>query len=447
MSPTSRSGRAPLFVSQLHRAIAQRGTLDPVYQELSDHWTATLQRLYPVWALIGPGLSDPGHIEIHSRQIYLDSDTLLGTRDQILAGELEHAAVLRCFGVALHETFHAKHTKRWAVEHELRLSESEDPRQRQLAIDRQLLEEPRMEAHGVRDHPSETVRGRFVAQALTAAVTDVILPAFAHQTMLAGLAGRPVTRDLAGRATVYLQARTHYGVIQDSALAGLRDLWRQVLGDPDLAALDDLFAKVIWIADGDLDALDQAARDYRAIIGPADPADGDRAGQPGAGEHPGRPEAGQASPADATGTPSVGSLNDALAQAIDQVRDQQVKQLDADQDLGQVLNQAARTSDRAVPHSRGAGTGRPSGRMPDRGVDRPPVPDEIQHARRYATRLRQALTCGTRRIDKRTPAAGLTAARTPADTPNDRPADQSPRTRGKSPGRSKPRSRSPTSAW
>ena len=41
--------------------------------------------------------------------------------------------------------------------------------------------------------------------------------------------------------------------------------------------------------------------------------------------------------------------------------------------------------------------------MPDRGVDRPPAPDEIQHARRYATRLRQALTAGSRRTDKRTP--------------------------------------------
>jgi Mg-chelatase subunit ChlD len=41
--------------------------------------------------------------------------------------------------------------------------------------------------------------------------------------------------------------------------------------------------------------------------------------------------------------------------------------------------------------------------MPDRGVDRPPAGDEIQHARRYANRLRQALTNGTRQIDKRTP--------------------------------------------
>ncbi len=32
----------------------------------------------------------------------------------------------------------------------------------------------------------------------------------------------------------------------------------------------------------------------------------------------------------------------------------------------------------------GRGTGLPSGRLPDRGVDRPPFPDEVQHARRYA---------------------------------------------------------------
>ena len=51
-----RGCRPAVFVAQLHRAAAQRGKLDPVYQELSDHWTAILQRLYPVWALIGPGL-------------------------------------------------------------------------------------------------------------------------------------------------------------------------------------------------------------------------------------------------------------------------------------------------------------------------------------------------------------------------------------------------------
>ena len=271
MSGTPDRRRPAVFVAQLHRAAAQRGKLDPVYQELSDHWTGILQRLYPVWALIGPGLSDPGHIEIHSRTVYLDSDTLLGTREQILASTLERRAVLRCFGVALHETFHGKHTKRWAIEHDIALSESENPDDRQLAIDRRLLEEPRMEAHGVREHPPGTLRGRFVRHALQAAVTDVILPGFAGELLTTATAGGPLTRDMAGRATAYLQARTHYDILDPTALDELRNVWRQVLGDRDLAALDDLFARVIWIPDGELEALDRAAREYRAIIGPPDP--------------------------------------------------------------------------------------------------------------------------------------------------------------------------------
>ena len=177
---TRASGGPAVFVQQLHRAAAQRGRLDPVYQDLSDHWTLVLQRLYPVWALIGPGLSDPGHIEIHSRTVYLDSDALLGPRAAIAAGKLEPRAILRCFGVALHETLHAKHTKRWAIEHDIALSESDDPADRQLAVDRRLLEEPRMEAHGVREFPPDSLRGRFVRRALQAAV-DGRDPARVHR--------------------------------------------------------------------------------------------------------------------------------------------------------------------------------------------------------------------------------------------------------------------------
>ena len=68
-----------------------------------------------MWALIGPGLSNPGHIEIHSCTIYLDSQTLLGPREQIAVGRLKQRAILCCFGVAIHETLHAKHTKRRAI--------------------------------------------------------------------------------------------------------------------------------------------------------------------------------------------------------------------------------------------------------------------------------------------------------------------------------------------
>ena len=275
--------RPAVFVAELHRASAQRGKLDPLFQDLSDHWTRILQRLYPVWALIGPGLSDPGHIELRSRSVYLDSDELLGPREQLAAGRLDARAVLRCFGVALHETFHAKHTKRWAVERDLALADSSDPAQRQLAVDRRLLEEPRMEAHGVREFPAASVRGRFVRRALEAAVVDVILPRFAEQLAAAALAGRPLTRDVAGRASVYLQARTHYGIVDPDVLAGLTSVWREVLGDADLRALDDLYARVVWIADGELEALDDAAHAYREIIGPPDPP------QSGEGEGSGGP--------------------------------------------------------------------------------------------------------------------------------------------------------------
>jgi hypothetical protein len=400
-STQRRGGRPAVFVQQLHRAAAQRGKLDPLFQELSDHWTAILQRLYPVWTLIGPGLSDPGHIEIHSRTIYLDSETLLGPREQIAAGWLEQRAILRCFGVAIHETLHAKHTKRWAIEHDIRLSESENPDERQLAIDRRLLEEPRMEARGVREHPPAAIRGRFVRRALEAAVTDVILPAFAAD--LLATAGRPLTRDMAGRATVYLQARTHYGILAPAVLDAVRSAWRGVLGEPDLAALDELFARVMWIADGDLDGLDRAARDYRAIIGSADqpPANGQSAS---AGDTAAESQGpGEGSTAGEDTSPAAGSLGEALEQALQTTAEGPLEQLDDDVDLQQVLEQAAGRGERAPSRARGRGTGLPTGRMPDRGVDRPPAPDEIQHARRYATRLRQALTHGTRRIDKRHP--------------------------------------------
>ena len=420
MTATQDRGRPAVFVAQLHRAAAQRGRLDPVYQELSDHWTGILQRLYPVWALIGPGLSDPGHIEIHSRTIYLDSEALLGTREQITSGRLERRAVLRCFGVALHETFHGKHTKRWTIEHDIALSESDDTVERQLAVDRRLLEEPRMEAHGVREHPAGTLRGRFVRHALKVAVIDVILPAFAHEILAAGMAGRPLTRDMAGRATVYLRARTHYGIVDPAVLHGLRKVWRQVLGDQDLHTLDELFSKLIWIPDGDLDALDRTACEYRVIIGAPDPPPSEERNEAASGDQP------SCGPSD---QPAAGSLGEALEQALDQARAGQLEQLDADLDLQQVLADAAPDRGRGSTSRSGRGTGMPTGRMPDRGVDRPPAPDEIQHSRRYATRLRQALTLGTRQIDKRTPGGrfdGRAYARGKAQRQTGRPASTHP---------------------
>jgi hypothetical protein len=432
MPPSYR--RPPLFIQQLHRASAQRGRLDPVFQDLSDHWTRILQRLYPVWALIGPGLSDPGHIEIHSRTIYLDSDELLGPRERIAAGRLDARAVLCCFGVALHETFHAKHTKRWALERDIALAASDDPAERQLAVDRRLLEEPRMEAHGVRDFPGNSVRGRFVRRALQAAVIDVMLPRFAEQLLAAALAGRPLTRDMAGRATVYLRARSHYGIVDPGTLAALTAVWRQTLGESDLRALDDLFARLVWIPDGELDALDHAARAYREIIGAPDPPPAGEGERHGDGSSDGGPASGSAEartgedgdgPADAA---SIGSLADALANGLDRARAGQLEQLNEELDLKQVLADARRPANGASRRG-GAGTGLPGGRLPDRGVDRPPLADEIQQARRYATRLRQALTDGTRQIDKRAPGGrfdGRAYARGQAQRASGRPVSSHP---------------------
>jgi hypothetical protein len=57
----------------------------------------------------------------------------------------------------------------------------------------------------------------------------------------------------------------------------------------------------------------------------------------------------------------------------------------------------------ASPTSQRATAGLAGPEDPDRGVDRPPYPDEVHHAHRYANRLRQAITNGMRQIDKLTP--------------------------------------------
>jgi Mg-chelatase subunit ChlD len=129
------------------------------------------------------------------------------------------------------------------------------------------------------------------------------------------------------------------------------------------------------------------------------------------------------------GSPSAGSLSEALQQALQHAAEGQLEQLNEELDLQQVLERAASRGERAPARGRGRGTGLPTGRMPDRGVDRPPAPDEVQHARRYANRLRQALTHGTRRIDKRHPAGrfdGRAYTRAQAQRQTGRPVTSHP---------------------
>jgi len=363
------------FAKELTRAAAQRGKLDPLYRELSDDWTLILQRLFPVWALIGPGLAEPGHVELRSRTVYLDSDELLGARDAILAGALERRAILRTYGVAIHEVFHAKHTKLWITELDRQLGNSEEADERQLAIDRALLEEPRMEAHGCREFAADSRRGRFVRLALEAAVLDCIVPRFLAQLAAAGALGRPVTRDMAGRAMTYLHARTHYGAVKPAALAPLQTIWRKVLGADDTNALDDLYAQLVWVPDGENESLSQWAKRYRDIIGPSDPPPNGRGGGNGHGSvaappGPGRAGAGRAQ-GDGDGRTDVGSLKEALERACEQARADQLQQLNEETELTATLEQAGGRG-QATDARKGTGTGAPTGRMPDRGVDRRP---------------------------------------------------------------------------
>jgi hypothetical protein len=90
-----------------------------------------------------------------------------------------------------------------------------------------------MEAHGCRAFAPDSRRGRFVRLALEAAVLDCILPRFLAQLAADAFLGRPVTRDLAGRAMTYLHARTDHRVVRPAALAPLHAIWRQVLGAAD----------------------------------------------------------------------------------------------------------------------------------------------------------------------------------------------------------------------
>ena len=67
--------------------------------------------------------------------------------------------------------------------------------------------------------------------------------------------------------------------------------------------------------------------------------------------------------------------------------------------------------------------------MPDRGVDRPPFPDEVQEANRLAQRLLRARAVGLRRIDKRTPGGrfdGRAYARGRFERATGRPASSHP---------------------
>ena len=223
-------------------------------------------------------------------------------------------------------------------------------------------------------------------------------------------------------------------------------------------ALDALYARVIWIPDGEIEPLTDAAvalpRDHRSRPKPTDPPRGAGGEQPGEGTGPAAPatrptptaptrrpdeatdaarrrhdhrRGGRRRPATATdgpqATPSIGSLADALEHALAATRDGVLVQLDEDVRLADVVARAATRAAASRDRSAARGTGAPGGRIPDRGVDRPPFADEQRHARRYAQRLAQAITAGTR-ADRQ--AHARRALRRPRLRPRPRPTRRRP---------------------
>ena len=156
---------------------------------------------------------------------------------------------------------------------------------------------------------------------------------------------------------------------------------------------------------------------HREIIGPPPPplaGDGGHGGecQASTGDGSGPPHPGNATNAgeEAKGGGADGSagaeqaspqsLGEALRQAVREQRGGELEQLNEDVDLQMLLKAAGKPE---PPSGRGRGTGMPTGRLPDRGVDRPPMADEVQLARQYVRRLHQAREVGLKRIDERTP--------------------------------------------
>lgn len=100
------------------------------------------------------------------------------------------------------------------------------------------------------------------------------------------------------------------------------------------------------------------------------------------------------------------SLSQALRSAAEHAESGELRQLNEEVRLAEVLQRAANPG-RSAPLEHGRGTGAPTGRMPRRPVDRPPMPDEIRAAQRFAAELQRAHSRSLSRIDKRTPGGRL----------------------------------------
>ena len=238
-----------------------------------------------------------------------------------------------------------------------------------------------MEAHGCRDFPPDSVRGRFVAPRAAGRRRRPDRCRASPRSCCRRRA--PAGRSRAtwpGAPAVYLQ-RAHALRRRRPARAQPRcePIWRAVLGDARPARRSTtLFARLIWIPDGDIDALDRAARALPRDHRPARP---DRPATATAAT-PATARRGDGAAADASRRRRRRDrrrrrrrrrgLAGRGARARDRdARAGQLEQLDEDVDLQPLLDAGRPRRPRRAARG-GRGTGAPSGRMPDRGVDRPP---------------------------------------------------------------------------
>jgi len=231
---------------------------------------------------------------------------------------------------------------------------------------------------------------RAAARATLMNTVNAATPARSHQN---GRVKRCARRCARGRSATAAfrppttgRAPTPVGAaVRRWTATGARDGTARHGGDPAarasagvIARLNELFARLIWARDGDNDALDHFAREYRTIIGPPPPPPGDsgdsgqsaQAGQ-GSPGHRTADRGGAADTASGEGNPGEPptSLGDALARALSGQRDGQLEQLSENIDLQELLKTAATPSrhsgERAGPAARpadcptGGSTGHP----------------------------------------------------------------------------------------
>ena len=271
-----------------------------------------------------------------------------------------------------------------------------------------------MEANGCRAFPPSTAAGASCGSRSKRRCSTASCRASSPSWPRAAVAGQPVTRDLAGtRDDLPAERAPTTASSSPPRSRAARRIWEHVLGAADAKALDDLYAQLIWVPDGENDPLNEWAQALPRHHRPARPARKRRSG----GGRPRRPARRRRA---AGAMPATRDDGDASRRRTRRPRRSRLAQGSAragaaSRPAPTSSNSSTRTSTSPPRSSRrpaedprsatakGSGTGAPSGRMPDRGVDRPPFPDEVHEARELAARLLAARRLGLTRIDKRTP--------------------------------------------